>query len=264
MSDAFNASDQEGSLESGARLKQARLRAGKSQQEVADAVGVTQATISNWERGGPGAPNEFHRRAIERLLDQPLADADTTVELSVSTDLGLWLRSMIERKKREEGKTMGTIAAEVQLAVPTLYNIMNGAVDAPQSLTLQKLKDYFGDLPEEVAEETKIARDIGQLGEFSQFDAHNESEWPTEPGVYVLYDIYSRPTYIGKSYVSIASRLRDHTTRFWYRRPLVAQGAYVGAHDRKLIHDIENLLIKMLGSLAVINERGIIRDTSAD
>jgi len=50
------------------------------------------------------------------------------------TDLGLWLRNKIEEKQKQaDGKTIATIASDSGLSVPTLYNIMNGAVDAPQA-----------------------------------------------------------------------------------------------------------------------------------
>lgn len=38
----------------GARLKEARLQAGVTQEEAAAATGVTRATISNWESGRNG------------------------------------------------------------------------------------------------------------------------------------------------------------------------------------------------------------------
>ena len=78
--------------------------------------------------------------------------------------------------------------------------------------------------------------------------------------MYILYDTYRRPTYIGKSRKSISGRLKDHSTRFWFRRPLVEEAAFVFANDEKLIGDIEDLLIKVMGSLAVINNKGTLRD----
>lgn len=247
------------SAELGARLKQARIRAGKTQKALADELKVSQPLISNWERGVNG-PDEAELSGTERILGFAVSAPPSLQESESATDLGLWLRNEIQKKQDSQNKTIATIAAEAGLSVPTLYNIMNGAVESPQGRTLKRLQEYFGAPPDEVGEEAKVAADVGQLGQFSQFEPHDDTEWPTGPGVYVLYDAYMRPTYIGKSQESVATRLGDHQTRFWYKHPLVAHGAYVSVTDPKLVLDIENLLIKVLGSLAVINQKGVVRD----
>lgn len=248
------------SPEWGARLKQARLQAEKSQQSLADEIKVSQATISNWERGYPGSPDESQLEKIEKFLGRVLSENVGATDAEPATDLALWLKHALAKKQVAEDKTVGAIAAEIGVSVPTLYNILNATVAAPQPRTLKKLQEYFGDAPKEVTDEATAARDVGQLGEFSQFDPHDESQWPVEPGVYVLYDVSDRPIYIGKSKVSIAGRLRDHETRFWYKRPLVTHAAYVAVKDSRLVLDVETLLIKVLRSLAVINQKGVVRD----
>lgn len=45
--------------ETGQRLREARMRAKLSQQQVADAVGVTRQMVSRWEKGDP-LPNNDH------------------------------------------------------------------------------------------------------------------------------------------------------------------------------------------------------------
>jgi hypothetical protein len=169
------------------------------------------------------------------------------------------IKQQIEAKKKAD-ETMQTIAAACGLSVPTLYSLMNSENVARQRGTLDKLQRYFGPMPTEVQEEATAARALGSLGEFSLFNPHNEEEWPSGPGVYVPYDTYRRPTYIGKSRTSISGRLKDHSTRFWFRRPLVEEAAFVYANDEKLIGAIEDPLIKVMGSLAVINNRGTLRD----
>jgi transcriptional regulator with XRE-family HTH domain len=248
----------------GARLKQARLQARKSQEELANAIGVSQPTISNWERGYPPGPDESELKNIEKSLGRPISEAASASEPENTTDLALWLRKAIETKQRAstDNKSLGVLATEAGVSVPTIYNIINGTVASPQSRTLKKLQDYFGEAPPEVKEETSAARDVGQLGEFSQFDPHDDAQWPAEPGVYILYDISERPIYIGKSKISVASRLRDHETRFWFKRPLVQSAAYVAVKDPRLVLDVEALLIKVLRSLAIVNQKGVVRDPS--
>lgn len=249
-------------VEWGASLKQARLQAEKTQLSLADAVSVSQPTISHWERGS-GCPSEKQRETIEKFLGARLLDSGAPSDTEPATDLALWLKQSLA-SKQAEGKTIGTIASESGVSVPTLYNILNATVAAPQPRTLTKLQDYFGQVPAEVAEEAKAARDVGRLGAFSQFDPYDESSWPVEPGVYILYDISDRPIYVGKSRNSVASRLRDHQTRFWYKRPLVTHAAYIAVGDPELVLAIETLLIKVLRSMAVVNQKGVVRDQLDD
>ena len=244
----------------GLTLKQARLQASKSQQELAEAIDVSQPTISNWEHGRPPGPDESELDKIEKFLGRPVSEAAAASEPENTTDLALWLTKAIESKQHRDSKSLGMLAAEAGVSVPTIYNILNGTVASPQSRTLKKLQDYFGEAPAEVKEETNAARDVGQLGEFSQFDPHDDAQWPAEPGVYILYDVSERPIYIGKSKMSVAGRLRDHETRFWFKRPLVASAAYVAVKDPRLVLDVESLLIKVLRSLAIVNQKGVVRD----
>jgi transcriptional regulator with XRE-family HTH domain len=244
----------------GAALKQARLRKEWTQKRLASEMNVTQPTICNWERGTVGAPDVSEVKRIEELLGFKLTDGSSPADGDVRTDLQLWLHAQIE--KRRGTKTIRVMAAEAGVSQPTIFNILNGTVIAPQRATIEKLKMYFGadELPEEVEREADVAARVGELGEFREFDPHDKDNWPTGPGVYILYDISGRPIYIGKSKNSVAGRLRDHQTRFWYKAPMVARAAYISVKDEKLVCDLETVLIKVLGPHAVINERGVVRD----
>jgi transcriptional regulator with XRE-family HTH domain len=223
-------------------------------------MNVAQPTICNWEKGTVGSPDVSEVKRIEELLGFKLTDGSSPADGDVRTDLALWLRSQID--ERRETKTIAAMAAEADVSQPTIYNILNGSVTAPQRATIEKLKKYFGapELPEEVKEEADVAARVGELGEFREFDPHDKDNWPTDPGVYVLYDTSGRPIYIGKSRNSVAGRLHDHQTRFWYKAPLVVRAAYIRVNDPKLVLDLETVLIKVLGHQAVMNERGVVRD----
>lgn len=257
MSTSTDAQQMEWNTPRGAQLKQARLAKDLTQDALAKLVGTLQHNISLWENA-KGTPSEEQLKMLTEQLG-PFIDEDDMEDAPHRTELGLWLKHQIETKK-EAGENLQTIAAACGLSVPTLYSLMNSENVARQKGTLDKLQRYFGLIPKEVQEEATAARALGALGEYSLFNPHNEEEWPPGPGVYVLYDTYRRPTYIGKSRKSISGRLKDHSTRFWFRRPLVEEGAFVFANDEKLIGDIEDLLIKVMGSLAVINDRGTLRD----
>jgi len=245
--------------ERGALLKQLRLSTRKTQADLAKAIGVSQTTISNWENGRPGEPGGYIPKIEEFLGGTLAAGAVPAAEGQPTSDLALWLERSIEAK-RKTGKTIQIIAAEAGVSAPTLYNIINGTVEVPQARTVEKLQAYFGEVPSEVTEEATEARAVGGLGEYSEFDPFDETQWPDDPGVYVLYDVSDRPIYVGKSANSVAGRLRDHQTRFWYKRPIVARAAYVKVDDAKLVGAVETLLIKVLRSLAVVNQKGVVRD----
>jgi transcriptional regulator with XRE-family HTH domain len=124
----------------GARLKQIRLEQDRSQSEIAEVAKVSQATISNWERGGPGGPNEDELRAIERFLKRSLEDGASTEEGDLATDLARWLKQAIAARQKSDDLSMNEIAAGAGVSVPTIYNILNGAVAAPQERTLKRLQ----------------------------------------------------------------------------------------------------------------------------
>ena len=77
--------------------------------------------------------------------------------------------------------------------------------------------------------------------------------------MYVLYDISQRPIYVGKA-TKISSRLNDHSSRFWFKRPLVETGAYIEIQDPALRTQIETVLIQFLKNNAVINKQKTVRD----
>jgi excinuclease UvrABC nuclease subunit len=99
------------------------------------------------------------------------------------------------------------------------------------------------------------------VGTLADFDPHEEGEFPSEPGIYVLYDISERPIYVGES-DDIARRLRQHGDKFWYKSPIVEAGAYVRIDDQQLRRQVEATMIKFLKSNAVINRQFVSR--SAD
>lgn len=57
--------------EFGKRLRQLRLRAGLTQDELELASGVDQSTLSKWERGGVNEPSEDIVATLERFFGVP-------------------------------------------------------------------------------------------------------------------------------------------------------------------------------------------------
>ncbi len=71
-------------------------------------------------------------------------------------------------------------------------------------------------------------------------------------------DISDRPIYVGQGQ-RIATRLRDHHEKFWFRPPIVQNAAYVGIDNKLLREQIERVLIKFLKSNAVLNQQNVDR-----
>ena len=117
-----------------------------------------------------------------------------------------------------------------------------------------------GLLEQKKEEQAEQEAEIKGLGSIQEFDPMDEQEWPTEPGVYVLYDISDRPIYIGMS-GNIKRRLKNHEQKFWYKRPVVDTAAYIKIIDENLRTQIESILIKFLRSYAILNKQQIERDT---
>jgi transcriptional regulator with XRE-family HTH domain len=164
----------------------------------------------------------------------------------------------MERK----GWTVVELAEHAGVSQATVYNLQNGRAENPRRSTIQKLEYALGEqLPkefqEEIEEESEI-RGIKGVGEFLDFDPHDVSEWPSEPGVYVFYDITKRPIYVGQGN-NIAQRTKDHQTQKWFILPFVQSASYIKIDDKGTRLGIEKILIKFLKSNAVINRQNVNR-----
>lgn len=127
----------------GEKIKKARVESGKSQDELANAIGVTRATISRWERGSTSptmsdinkmskliAIDVFEKEPFEDKTDNATSGITTTLEeLSHSIeDIRLDLIDL-EKARRNMRKTLFVaiiltviITITVIFAVIILYN----------------------------------------------------------------------------------------------------------------------------------------------
>ena len=119
---------------------------------------------------------------------------------------------------------------------------------------LQKaLRRYVPDEIVKASNEESEIEGIGILTDVNPAETAN-AEWPNVAGVYALYDVSKRPIYIGQSKI-IATRLRQHLEKFWYRKPFVNSAAYVRIEDETMHRRIEQVLIRFLKSHAAINSQ---------
>jgi transcriptional regulator with XRE-family HTH domain len=230
-------------------LRQARIRAGLSQGELAQKTGVTQPTVSNWERGR-GAPSAQQEKILGTVLDLG-SSANGTVDAS---PLAAWLT----KARSEKGWSIPELAHKSGLTPPAVYRIEAGVTRNLREATRKKLENVLGAVPSDTANEVAEEAEVKGLGKLEDFDPHADNERPAEPGIYVFYDISERPIYVGEG-KNVRKRIKDHEEKFWFKRPIVDSASWIKVEDDPLRVQIETLLIKFLKSNAVINKQNVER-----
>jgi transcriptional regulator with XRE-family HTH domain len=243
----------EKSNNSAVRLRERRRANALSQTELAERLHVSQATISLWEKG-KSSPGNDQLLKLNEILGGLTKTSEAITEAESQTPVAAWLsRSLAKRDL-----TVGELAAKADVSVPTVYNILSGRAQNPHPRTIAALEKTLGDSFES-KDDAREASEIAGVGELIDFNPYDQKEIPTKAGVYVLYDISQRPIYVGKA-SKIAVRLQDHSSRFWFKRPLVETGAYIEIQNPLLRDQIETVLIQFLKNNAVINKQKTVRD----
>lgn len=231
-------------------IRDARKRVGISQTELANKLNVAQGTVSNWERG-KGEPSPQQEELLKTILG--LGElVDGTVGQS---PLATWLIKARMAKKW----SVPELASKAGLTPTAVYLIEKGVTQNLRETTRTKLETALGNMiPEETASEAAEDAEIKGLGSLEGFDPHDDDERPSEPGIYVLYDISERPVYVGEG-KNIRTRIKNHEDKFWFKRPIVETASWIKVSDDTLRFQIETLMIKFLKSNAVINKQNVDR-----
>ncbi len=239
-------------------IRERRVAAGLTQADLAKKLGITQATVSNWELGKT-EPLEKQLKGLEGVLGNlRVPQGEITGDSSSSTSpFGVWLNAARTRR----GLTAVELAGRAGVSHVTIYNLESGRIENPQERTRQNLVRALGEEPpRETVEATEQASAIEGLGNLVGFDPHDEAALPEGPGVYVLYDVSDRPVYVGES-GDVRSRIRGHhKEKFWFRRPIVESAAYLAIKDAPLRRQVERILIRFLKSNAVLNKQHVERE----
>lgn len=169
---------------------------------------------------------------------------------------GEWLREARTEKRWSQQQ----LADRSGVSQPQISNLEIGRNRNPQAGTRERLEVALGvHVPAAVTEETAREAEVGGLGALVDFDPHDRAALPEVPGVYVFYDVSERPVYVGKSNRTIRERVREHDQAFWFKRPVVENGAFIEIRDPQLCDQIEKILIRFLKSNAVLNVRHVDR-----
>lgn len=174
------------------------------------------------------------------------------------SEFGRWLFETRTKKNL----TVNQLAETSGISFVQIYNIESGRSQNPQGKTRTRLANALGESPSPaVVQATESAATAQNVGEFIDFDPHDENDLPEVAGVYVFYDVSERPIYVGQT-KSIRERiLRDHFTRFWFKAPIVQTAAFVEIEDETLRKKVETVLIRFLKTNAVLNKQHVDRGT---
>jgi transcriptional regulator with XRE-family HTH domain len=236
-------------------IRAARKQNALTQKELAEKLKVTQATISHWEVGKV-EPDETQKEKLQSVFGADIFSQKPAGQPEESSVLAAWL----SKAKQEAGLTVAQLAEQSRLSLPTIYNIEAGRAQNPRRRTIELLEKAVGrKFEQEFQDEVRKASTVEGVGEFQDFDPHDSADWPSEPGIYVFYDISDRPVYVGMA-SDIANRIRGHEDRFWFKRPIVERASYIPVKEKRLRKQIETILIKFLKSNAIINKQGVERE----
>jgi len=171
--------------------------------------------------------------------------------------LGDWLRAEMSK----QSISIQELANRTGLSYPGVWNIVRGNTQYPQEATRQKISQALNSqVPTEIEQEIATQSSVSGYV-WTDFSPYDLQTIPELAGIYVFYDITDRPVYVGKSNSNVRSRVRDHQTRFWFKQPLVMRGSFLAVPDPEMCDKIEMILIKFLGNHALLNFKGVVRDS---
>ena len=235
------------------RIKFRRAANGLSQKELAEKMSVSQPLISQWEVGRQ-KPSSDQIQNLNAILGDLNVLQTASTDGEGATPVGAWL----SRARLKKNLTVNELADRAGVSAATIYNLENGRAQNPHPRTVKAFEAALGENLES-EQQLKEAGEIKGLGEFVDFDPYDLKNLPRVSGVYVFYDVSQRPIYVGQG-GSIPRRIKDHHEKFWFKRPIVEDAAYVEIGDEKLREQVETILIRFLKSNAVINKNKVDRE----
>jgi transcriptional regulator with XRE-family HTH domain len=236
------------------------------QSRIAEALGVSQGTVSYWLRTGSVAVK--YSDALQRLQaelskapegkTEPQRAAEIRGE---DTPYAEWLRSELT----QQGIDAVELAQRAEVHVNTILNLLEGRTEKPQQRTrtqIEKALRATGTVRPEPAAEQDTWYYIGLDWTTEEID-----QVPDEPGVYIIHDRLGRPAYVGvahKGAGGIRARLRKHNELRWTSDRRVAYSFSYALSARMPSSDpsalakaLEKLLIKFMGNAILINEKDV-------
>ena len=194
------------------------------------------------------------------------ANSDVRLQVAAEIDpsgpgpFGRWLEAELS------AKTMNPwdLAQRSDILVHHIEQILRGDIRHPMPAVMKSIQES---LDEEVDTITRDAirqdSEIEGFGDFCDFDPHgDQSLWPTGSGVYVFYDISSRPVYVGET-SDLHRRMKQYFSpqrrMWWVSQPIVETASFIPVEETQLRKRLEKILIRFLKSNAVMNRTHVRR-----
>lgn len=167
---------------------------------------------------------------------------------------GQWLSEALE----SADMSVPVLAEKTGLSSMGIYNIINEMTLNPQKSTREKIEKALKAKPQqEIVDVINSESNVIGMGSLEEFFPFDPAEAPQVKGVYVFYDAFERPVYVGKAVKqTIQVRIDQHREKFWFRDPIVTKARYIEINDGSLCAKVEMLLIRFLGSHNLLNKRG--------
>lgn len=202
-------------------------------------------------------------------LDTRITRSDDSNEASVVAaeidpsgpgPFGRWLEAELSAKAMNSWD----LAQRSDILVHHIEQILRGDIRHPMPAVMKSIQES---LDEEVDTVTRNAirqdSEIEGFGDFCDFDPHgDQSLWPTGSGVYVFYDISSRPVYVGET-SDLQRRMKQYFSpqrrMWWVSQPIVETASFIPVEETQLRKRLEKILIRFLKSNAVMNRTHVRR-----
>jgi hypothetical protein len=176
------------------------------------------------------------------------------VDLTGPGPFGRWLAAELNSKNMNSWD----LAQSSDIPEEHIEQIIRGEIRHPMPAVMKSIQESIDEkLDAETIEAIREDSEIEGFGEFVDFDPHGDkSRWPTGGGVYVFYDVSSRPVYVGET-GDLHRRMKDyfspHRRMWWVSQPIVETASFIPVEDTKARKRLEKILIRFLKSNAVMN-----------
>ena len=241
-------------------IRSNRIANEMTQNDLAKKLGRVGMSISYWENG-KGQPNDEDMRVLTKLFGARTKGTPAQLE---EDSFGAWLRRELKRRDM----TLQELSDASGVGIANLSLIQTGKIQRPQRKTIERIESVLkrGSMakdqgpPEPPPQLSETAGEDLAIGEWLEVGKEDKENWPTLPGIYILYDVAKRPTYVGKG-KNIRDRLRDHSSRgWWLAGPTVETIAYIVVKDEKLRSRLEELFITFANGNILVNKNLVERD----
>ena len=115
------------------KIRIARQQNGLTQLELAQKLGVAQATVSNWE-AGKQTPNEDQIKKLESVFGVGLSISGS-LAIATLPEAPSAVSAWLSKARRSAALTVAELSKKSGISIPTIYNIEAGKAQNPRQGT---------------------------------------------------------------------------------------------------------------------------------